>query len=319
MTAAKLGRLSPCAFLALVFGACAEDPSAAQPVKQGPTVAGSAGTAALAGGGSGDTGGNVTSGGANSTAGVATGGAGAGAGGMGGTTGGTGGALGGSAGAGGAPGLCKAGDCSEFTGGFDGYLFQYPCASGGCSGQMCVMNALTITRAFVLKGDPGTVYRVDLRVRGITESKNYAGGTRRSTSAIDPGAAGGDLWYEGGTAPVSSYSSYELHVTPPVAGAPNDYYLNARDGTDEHDGTTWASNYLAKVLVSGGGSITFKTFDSNCSAIRNCGPKGTSPCTPRTLDLSNAVPAANVTQPIRDANGTAPQWLHIDVLGVEAL
>ena len=82
-------------------------------------------------------------------------------------------------------------------------LFEYPCAAGGgCSGDMCMNGALTITKAFQLKGDAGQVYRVDFRVRGVTESKNYAGGTRRSTAAIDPGPAGGDLWYEGGTAPV---------------------------------------------------------------------------------------------------------------------
>ena len=226
----------------------------------------------------------------------------------------------GSGGGGAAAGaLCNAGDCNQFTSNFDGFLFQYPCAAGGCSGLMCVNNALTISQAFQVKGDPATVYRVSFRVRGVTESKNYSGGQRRSTTPIDPGASGGDLWYEGGNAPVSTYSSYELHVTPPVAGAPNDYFLNARDGTDEHDGTTWALNYMASIKVKGGGTITFKTFDSNCSAIRNCGPKGTNPCTPRTFDLSDAVPAPTATQPIRDANGTSPQWLHIDVLEVTAL
>lgn len=253
---------------------------------------------------------------------TSSGGNSAGAGGVSGNGGTGGSALSGTAGAAGSasPGPCNAGNCSDFTGNFDGFLFQYPCAPGnGCSGQMCVMNALTITQEFKLKGDAGKVYRVDFRVRGVTESKNYEGGTRRSTMPIDPGPTGGDLWYEGGTAPVSSYSSYELHVTPPVAGAPNDYYLNARDGTGEHDGTTWALDYAASVKVNGGGTITFKTFDSNCSAIMNCGPKGASGCTPRTLSLSDAVPPSSATQPILDANMKSVQWLHIDVTRVEAL
>lgn len=106
-------------------------------------------------------------------------------------------------------------------------------------------------------------------------------------------------------------------MKPPVAGAPNDYFLNARDGTGEHDGTTWALNYMASLKVNGGGTITFKTFDSNCSAIRNCGPQGA--CAPRTLDLSDAVPKPTATQPFVNASQTAVQWVHIDVLGVEAL
>ncbi len=233
------------------------------------------------------------------------------------------GGMGGASGSGGNASVspCVAGDCRDFVGDFDGYLFEYPCAAGGgCSGEMCVMGQLTITQEFKVMGDPTKVYQVDFRIRGITESKNYEGGTRRSMTSLDAGAAGGDLWYEGGTAPLSSYSSYELHVMPAVPGAPNDYYLNARDGTDEHDGTTWALNYDASVKVNGGGTITFKTFDSNCSAIRNCGPRGTSPCTPRTLDLSDAVPPpASATQPILDANMTPVQWLHIDVTGVAVL
>jgi hypothetical protein len=298
---------------------------------QGPTDSGAPVTAAgsggmLAGGTGGSVSGGASTGGAGSSnlaglSGGGTAGAGgasaSGSGGVGGT-GGTGGALGGSGGAGGAVGggLCSAGNCADFVGELDGYLFEYPCAGSNCSAPGCMNNALTITKEFKIKGDAGKVYRVDFNVRGITESKNYTGGMRRSTLPIDPGPAGQDLWYEGGTAPVSSYSSYELHVTPPVTGAPNDYFLNARDGTGEHDGSTWALKYQASIKVNGGGTITFKTFDSNCFAIKNCGAGGG--CTPRTLDLSDAVPPMTAMQPFM-INGVAPQWLHIDVLSVEAL
>ncbi len=45
----------------------------------------------------------------------------------------------------------------------------------------------------------------------------------------------------------------------------------------------------------------------------------TNPCTPRTFDLSDAVPAPTAIQPVLDANKVPVQWLHIDVVGVEAL
>jgi hypothetical protein len=306
--------------LAFAFGGCGESPAgeataSASAGTGGSVASNSAGTAAGGNSAGTVTGGVSMGGGSGSSSGGSANTAGSGVAATAGSSGAPGGGTGGAT-----AGLCNAGNCSDFVGGFDGYLFEYPCAAGdGCSGEMCVMGALTLTKDFQVKGDPNKVYRVDFRVRGITESKNYEGGTRRSTMSIDPGPAGGDLWYEGGTAPVSTYSSYELHVKPAVAGAPNDYYLNARDGTGEHDGTTWALNYLASVKVNGGGTITFKTFDSNCSAIMNCGPKGANGCTPRTFDLSDAVPTATATQPIANQNMKSVQWLHIDVLNVEAL
>jgi hypothetical protein len=220
--------------------------------------------------------------------------------------------------------LCNAGDCTAFVGGFDGFVFEYPCASRTtfeCSGAMCAAGALTVTSAMQVKGDADKIYQIDFRVRGVTESKNYTGGMRRATGPLDPGPTGGDFWYVGGTAPLSSYSSYELHVMPPVAGGPNDYFLNARDGTDEHDGTTWALAYAASIRVHGGGTITFKSFDSNCVGEMNCGLRPMGMCAPRTLDVSGAVPPApaGLAQPAKDANGTPMQWLFIDVTDVHQL
>ena len=102
--------------------------------------------------------------------------------------------------------------------------------------------------------------------------------------------------------------------TPKVSGAPNDYYLNARDGTNEHDGAILPINYAASIKVNGGGTITFRTYDSNCSAITNNKSF--------TFDLSDTVPppsAATSMMPIKDALGTKVQWFHIDVTNVQAL
>jgi hypothetical protein len=140
---------------------------------------------------------------------------------------------------------------------------------------------------------------------------------------MDPGSAGNDLWYEGGTVPLSTYESYELHVTPKVQGAANDYYLNARDGTDEHDGNTWVIDYAASIKVRGGGTITYRTFDSNCAEIMNCGPNSrTAPmCMPRIVDLGQTVPLPppGFSQPPVNAQGSPGQWFLIDVTDVRAL
>jgi hypothetical protein len=223
-------------------------------------------------------------------------------------------------------GLCTAGDCRALAGNFDGFLYDHPCSDGGrgfdCAGPMCVGGTSTHTQAFAIKGDPGKVYELTFKVRGIVEAKNYQDGKRRATG-LDPGATGGDLWYEGGTAPLSTYNSYELHVTPKVAGAPNDYFLNSRDGSTENH-QSWALNYSATIKVQGGGTITFRAFDSNCRHIMNCGPgvgSTTSKCVPRTLDLSGAVPPApaSFVQPPKNAQGATGQWLFIDVTSVRSL
>src|SRR2546428_744551 len=96
------------------------------------------------------------------------------------------------------------------------------------------------------------------------------GCARLEAGAARNASSGGDQWYEGGTVPRSTYNSYELHVTPALAGAANDYFLNARDGSRENH-TTWALDYRAVIKVQGGGTITFLSFDSNCRHIMNCG------------------------------------------------
>jgi hypothetical protein len=223
--------------------------------------------------------------------------------------------------------LCTGGDCSAIVGGFDGLVFYNACSGAGtgnsCTETMCVGGTVTFTQDFNIKGDPTKVYEITFRVKGVTEAKNYMGGTRRAVG-MNASAAGGDQWYEGGTVPLSSYGSYELHVTPKVPSAPNDYYLNSRDGTDEHDGNTWALNYTATMRTNGGSTITFRSFDSNCVEIMNCGPNATiaTVCAaPRSLDLSGSVPPppATLSMPVKNAQGATGQWVFIDVTDVRML
>ena len=135
---------------------------------------------------------------------------------------------------------------------------------------------------------------------------------------MDPDSTGSDLWHEGGSAPGGdSYATYELHVDPPLSGAPNDYYLNSRDGTNAHDSTTWAIAYDATIDVAGGATITFRTYDNNCRSTLACG-KG-SACESPELDRSDVVPAAPDTQQPFTKDNKTPQWLHLDVTAIDPL
>jgi hypothetical protein len=307
-------------------------PSAAgTPATTAGTPATSAGSS-TGGSGSG-TAGTPAAGGAS--AGTSTGGM-AGTGTTGGMAGsGTSGSAGsGTSGTGGGGGVSIA----DIAGKLDGFLFIAPCGDGG-TGYDC-LNSTPIpapqnspacnnqqpkntTIDFAIGGETGKIYDMTVHVYGVVEAKTYQGGTRRDGNNMNASAGGGDFWYTGGTAPNSTYNTYELHVTPKVDGAPNDYFLNARNSTGEgHE--SWGLNYTATFPVTGGGKLNFRIYDSNCRQIMNCGPgTGSSTCAaPRTIDLSAVEPKpANFTQPyVGGAPGgkATGQWVLIDVTAVVA-
>ena len=305
-----------------------------------PATAGTPGT----GGSTGTTAGTSSGGSATGTAGTPAGGGMAGTastGGMSGTgpvAGASGSGTSGSGGSGGSGGGSGVVTISEVVGKLDGLLFIAPCGDGG-TGYDCLNSATvpapqnspscqnqspkTTTMDFPVGGVAGKVYDVTVHVYGVAESKNYQGGTRRDGNNMNASATGGDFWYTGGTAPNSTYNTYELHVTPAVTGAPNDYFLNSRNGSGEgHE--SWGLNYTATFPVTGGGKINFKVYDSNCRQIMNCGPgTGSSNCAaPRTIDVSatDPKPPASFTQPFVGgaAAGAYGQWVFIDVTAVVA-
>jgi hypothetical protein len=336
--------------LPLVFSCGVEDQTQPPGNTTGGTGVSNAGTSAsvagtpATGGSSGVTAGSSSGGSgagtpaAGGSGGTQSGGGMAGAGPAGGSAGsGTGGSAGtgGSGGSGGSSGVTIA----DIVGKMDGFLFIAPCGDGG-TGYDCLNSAAvpapqnsptcnnqqpkTTTIDFPIGGDAGKTYDVTVHIYGVVEAKNYQGGMRRDGNNMNASATGGDFWYTGGTAPNSTYNTYEFHVTPAVAGAANDYYLNSRNGSGEgHE--SWGLNYSATFPVTGGGKLNFKVYDSNCRQIMNCGPgTGSSTCAaPRSLDLSatEPKPPASFTQPfIGGAPGgkATGQWVYIDVTGVVA-
>jgi hypothetical protein len=274
-------------------------------------------------GGSTGTGG-VSTGGSTGTGGVSTGGA-TGTGGVGGK--GTGGGAGGAGGA---------VDLLSVAASFDGQLLQFPCGTShsgyDCDNVGCSGGTVTHTTTYPIKGTTGTIYSVTFNVRGIVEAYAYVGGTRAAGSAsVSQRATNGGLFCAGGAQEPSGsgndYNTYELDVSPAVAGEANVYYLNSVISSENpHTSSatqhlTFDINYNATIKVTGGGTLTFKTYDSNCKQVQNCGPTQGSQCqAPRTVSLAGVTPTApTFTQPFQMPTGAYGQWVFFDVTNVTAL
>ena len=333
-------------------GATAGAPSTAGAAPQGgagPT-AGAPSTAGAA-----PEGGAAPQGGAGPTAGSNTGGAGATAGantagaapvaGAGGTSASAG------AGTGGAPaGGTGPLDATAFSGGWDGALLQYPCASKGSSvdcpnDSTCVsvagqnkpssiipakLNGGATPSTWTVGGDASKTYDVHVLIRGVVESYNYVGGTIDKTSGTP--ATRQDLFGKDGapqnnanTTNGSDYNFYLLTVTPPT-GTAKKYMLNAVPNTENpHSSNLTSHRSFAitedkHIIMSGGSKVTLEVGDSNCVQIMNCGDQAGGSCTtPWVIPLNGSTPPIPKTgtfaQPY-SANGSYGQWVSFDVLDV---
>ncbi len=292
-----------------------------------------------------------TTGGANDGGAGSGGTPGGGAGGM--LTAGQGGTLApaggaGSSGGAGAPPIVD----TTLAGTWDGALIQYAC---GASTSLYDCSQPTATSCqfvgstgavptpispsngaptkWTMGGDPSVTYAVTFRIRGVVEVKYYPGGSRPANASVLTTPR--NLFQEGGAVPAptstaGAYSTYELDVTPPVQGLPNQaagrvadvYYLNSVTSAESpatfsatiH--ATFDVDYSATIKVKGGGKISFNVSDPNCVQNQNCGTDTQNCATHRTVDLSGASPAAPAfVQPL--ATGSAfGQWVFFDVTNV---
>ncbi len=293
-------------------------------------------------------GGSGTGGGLPGTGGASTGGVGGGATGTGGNVGGnpgTGGVAGISGG-----GMCNNGDCTSIVGKWDGALTQFPCSSMSTDGYDC-MNACpggggkTTTFTYPIGGTPGTIYDVTLEAKGIVEVYQYVGATfpPSYTNPIKGNGGLNNLFTIGGTQQSANnggdYNTYEIDVSPAVAGltnvagtgatAHNVYYLNGVPANETpHNGPTTHLTFciddLATIKVPAGGTVTFKSFDSNCVQVENCGSTRGSNCSsPQSVSLAGAVPfdstvmSFNQSQPWKTSTGYG-QWVLFDIKNVTA-
>lgn len=216
--------------------------------------------------------------------------------------------------------------------GLDGYLYTGECAGGTASFECpmagCSGNVFTKHAKFAVGGVATETYSVTLHIYGVVELRaDYKGGQRRQATSSNASSRR-DFWYSGGAYTAGAgYNVYQLRVTPavdgiasPAAGG-NNYFLNARDGSNEaHE--VWEINTEAVVPVKGGGSIEFTAYDPNCLQIMNnaetARPTGSGPSGSIVVDLHEAKPApVGFTQPL-STNGRNGQWVYLDVVAVSA-
>jgi hypothetical protein len=97
-------------------------------------------------------------------------------------------------------------------------------------------------------GDPGDVFQVTLRMRGVVEQKTYSGGTRLG------------YWQVGGTPDTTGYNVYHLRV------GDQDYYVNAGQSMIRY---CWPVDYTQTILVHVGDEIVFEATSSDTAIIKN--------------------------------------------------
>lgn len=99
----------------------------------------------------------------------------------------------------------------------------------------------TQTVVTTLSGDPGTVYQVPLRFRGVVEYKSYSGGSQ--PDALVP------QFRLGGTPSGSDWNIYSLNISDP----PATYYLNNGGDSDFH---VHLVDYTETIPMRGGATVT---------------------------------------------------------------
>jgi hypothetical protein len=244
---------------------------------------------------------------------------------------------------GGSGGGAGSGADLSIVGGLDGALMTHDCAKASSTGYDCPNigpcsgNQVTWTKMFPISGTSGQKYNMTFHVYGVVEPYNYVNTTRdagNNTSVTQSL----DLFAKGGTPQAANgngydYNTYEVDVYPAGSGMmPDVYYLNSVDNADnphvntnttQH--TTFPIDYSKTITIYGGGQITFKTFDSNCVQVMNCGTlaqNANNSCSQHhTVSLAGTSPAAPSTfhQPYDGPSGNGQQygqWVFIDVTAV---
>jgi hypothetical protein len=277
------------------------------------------------------------SGGATSSGGVTT---------AGGTTAKTGGATSSGGTTGGSSGS------TDVVSWLNGYLWVGTCSNGSATGLDCPLfldpsttcpnrtatdfnqRGMFRTVTQQVGGTAGTIYTINFEARGVLGTKCYTGGTKQTPALSADPETSNDGWYLGGQPTDSLWNTYELHVSPVVAGsgaanplnaAEDVYFLNAFPyppityGNDTYCEAheTFPMKYTASFKAPGGGTIKLVLHDSNCLGQMNCGgPDRQTTCAhSRTIDLTGMPQPATVAtfasmqQPYKQTNGFWPQWL----------
>jgi hypothetical protein len=262
-----------CAVPVLALACTSETPAETpQPSTGGATAGGAGGTTGGAGAGGA---GGTNAGGQNAAGGSA------GSGGAAGSSGGAGGAAGNSSGAGGVAGSsggsggsAGSGEISDITDALVGLRVDAPCAGTPDTTVGAVCNHVMLTenggfsssKEVTIAGTPGTTYDVVLRIRGIVEPTNIAGGERPDTSTLEymnmsfrkvPYTIGGTVVAED-----ADYAQWSIAVTSPAQR----YYLNDYQKVGHY---IFELDYEITVPMEAGTTVILNGTDENEREIVN--------------------------------------------------
>jgi hypothetical protein len=135
---------------------------------------------------------------------------------------------------------------------------------------------LSVDRPITMGGQPGVVYQVKIRFRGVVEPRAYVGGT-----------AVGDRFRIGGMPqPGSGFNAYALSVSAPARV----YYLNDSGGPMER--VVFAIDHEKTIAIEGGATVRLQLEEPDCLEVRNCDALPPAPCRPVVVPGVPPAPAA---------------------------
>ncbi len=200
-----------------------------------------------------------------------------------------GGSLGGSAGssgAGGAAGAAGAGSLLAEAAALEGVRWELTCGATVEDGRVCEYatdcaagTRINFDKTVVFGGEPGQVYQVTLRWRGVVEPHKYLGGQADGTHFRVGGTPDPD-------ASTNLFGVYSVEVS-----APHEiYYLNDDTQTGHY---VFPIDHTKTIDIEGGARLHLLDVDQvlPCYAARNCDP-ALPVCTPFVIDGVGPAPAA---------------------------
>ena len=151
----------------------------------------------------------------------------------------------------------RAGDLKQAAAGFH-ELFMHDDCTGEYPPQpdTCLHKQL-IEKPFTFGGNPGTVYDVRLRIRGIFEPTTITGG---ETAHPDH-----PYYQVGGTVRAREWSAWHIEVSNPK----QTYWLNHYPKVSH---TIYNEDFEATIPVAGGASVVVRVVDGNDRQIDNSEP-----------------------------------------------
>jgi hypothetical protein len=153
-----------------------------------------------------------------------------------------------------------------FAGEMNGYRWELPCEDPNlrdtCAWDPALLEGAiddpmyTLHRedVVVFGGDPSVVYDVEIRIRGLSEPKDFSGGEVQA-----------EHFQIGGTPGTNDYNIYSITVEEPM----NVYTVNRNEmGTGHY---TFVMDYTVTIPIHGGTMVTMAMMDPNNQAIANPG------------------------------------------------